>query len=112
MKQVRAVDRAIDVLMFLGAERRAVAISELQKGLRLSRPTLYRLLQTLIDRELVRVEGDPPRYELDFGVLKLADSWSAQSDVMRASEQPLAELWNRTDETVALAIPHSEHGWL
>lgn len=112
MKQVRAVDRAVDVLMLLSAARRAVAISELERGLGLSRPTLYRLLQTLIDRDLVRAEGDPPRYALDFGVLKLAESWSAQSDVMLASEQPLAELWNRTDETVALAIPHVDHGWL
>jgi DNA-binding IclR family transcriptional regulator len=112
MKQVRAVDRAIDGLLFLSAARRSVAISELERGLQLSRPTLYRMLQTLIDRELVRAEGEPPRYTLDFGVLKLAESWSVQSDVMLASEQPLAELWNRTDETVALAIPHDDHGWL
>ncbi len=93
MKQVRAVDRAVDVLMFLSAARRAVAISELERGLRLSRPTLYRLLQTLTDRELVRAEGDDAH---------VADT-RARYDARRAALAPALE-------AAGLRVDHSEAG--
>ncbi len=112
MNSVRAADRAIDVLMLLAQMRRPLSISELQAGARLSRPTLYRMIETLAARGLVRIDGDPPRYTLDYGVLALADAWTAQVDVVRDSERILNELWQRTDETVALAVPLSDDRWV
>src|SRR5262249_147340 len=68
----RAIDRAIDVLECFAAERRPLAIGELEKRASLSRPTLYRILSTLISRKYVRKDGDPPRYRLDIGAGRLA----------------------------------------
>lgn len=102
---VRAVERAISILFSFTRGSPTRTVAELQSELGLSRPTLYRLLQTLQRQGLVRGSGDPLRYALDHKVLSLADAWLAQIDVVRAAGEVLADLWTRTDETVVLNIP-------
>lgn len=66
-ENMRAIHRAIDVLECLAVERRPLAIGEIEMHAKLSRPTLYRILSTLINRNYVRKDGEPPRYGLDIG---------------------------------------------
>jgi len=101
---VRAIDRAIDVLECFAANRNALSITELEKRAKLSRPTLYRILSTLIRRGFVRKDGDPPRYRLDIGIGRLADAWANSLDIVRLAAPLLQELLERHDETVALYL--------
>src|SRR5688572_33494615 len=103
-ENMRAVDRAIDVLECLAIERRPLAINALEKRARLSRPTLYRILSTLISRKYVRKDGDPPRYRLDIGAGRLAEAWNNSLDIARLAEPLMKNLNDRFDETVALYL--------
>ncbi len=103
--KVRAVERAVAILFSFTHGSPIKTVAELQNELGISRPTLYRLLQTLQRQGLVRGSGDPLRYSLDHKVLGLADAWLAQIDVVRSAEEVLADLWARTDETVVLNLP-------
>lgn len=103
-ENMRAIDRAIDVLECFAIERRALTIGEIEKRTGLSRPTLYRILSTLISRTYVRKAGEPPRYRLDIGVGRLADVWSNSLDVARLAEPLMKNLNDRYDETVALYL--------
>ena len=105
MKSVRAVERAIDVLMCFGRDGPTLSVTDLQRALKLSRPTLYRLLHTLEGKGLIRSFGEPRRFELDYPVVGLANAWLAQVDVAKTGQQILKELWEATDETVALFVP-------
>jgi IclR family acetate operon transcriptional repressor len=102
---VRSVERAIAILFSFTRGGSSKTVAELQAALGISRPTLYRLLQTLQHHGLVRGSGEPLRYTLDHRVMSLADTWLAQIDVARCSEESMADLWARTDETVALYVP-------
>ena len=51
---MRAVDRAIAILQCFTADKPALSVLEIQRRVGLSRPTLYRLLQTLAATGLVR----------------------------------------------------------
>jgi DNA-binding IclR family transcriptional regulator len=102
---VRAVERAISILFSFTRGSPAKTVAELQSDLGISRPTLYRLLQTLQRQGLVHSSGEPLRYALDHRVLVLADAWLAQIDVAHCAEEVLADLWARTDETVGLYLP-------
>jgi IclR family transcriptional regulator, acetate operon repressor len=102
---VRAVERAITVLFSFTRGSPTKTVADLQGELGISRPTLYRLLQTLQRQGLVRGRGEPARYTLDHRVLELADTWLGQVDVVRAAEEILTDLWARTDETIGLNIP-------
>jgi DNA-binding IclR family transcriptional regulator len=102
---VRSVERAIAILFSFTRGSAMKTVAELQADLGISRPTLYRLLQTLQHHGLVRGSGEPLRYTLDHRVMSLADVWLAQIDVVRCAEEGMADLWARTDETVGLYVP-------
>jgi len=101
---VRAIERAIGVLECLAAHRHALAIGELQKRVGLSRPTLYRVLSTLISRNFVRKDGEPPRYRLDVGAGRLADAWTNSLDIVQLAKPVMEQLIDRYDETIALYL--------
>jgi IclR family transcriptional regulator, acetate operon repressor len=103
-KSVRAVERAIDILECFLPEKPWMSVLEIQRKVPLSRPTLYRLLQTLIAKGLVRAEGDPQRFALDFGIGRLAHSWVAGIDVVALARPILEELRTATGETTAFFL--------
>lgn len=103
-ENVRAVDRALDVLECIAAARHSLSIGEIEKLVRLSRPTLYRILSTLIRRSFVHKGGDPPRYRLDIGAGHLADAWTNSLDIVPLATPLMKTLLERYDETVALYL--------
>lgn len=107
IKTVRAVERAVDVLMCFTRETPTLSVTDLQKTLGLSRPTLYRLLQTLEGKGLIRSFGEPQRFQLAHGAIALGNAALARIDVARVAEPYLLKLWDGTDETVALFVPVS-----
>jgi|SRR5262249_8719430 len=103
-KNVRAVERAIDILQCFAPDKRWMSVLEIQEKVLLSRPTLYRLLQTLIAKNLIRAEGDPQRFALDFGVGRLAYSWITGIDVIALAQPILERLRIESGETTALLV--------
>jgi DNA-binding IclR family transcriptional regulator len=99
---VRAVERAADILAFLARAETPTGVVEMERGLGLSRPTLYRLLHTLEGKGLVRSVGEPQRFMLGFGVVELARAWLGRASLRTVAEPVLDWLWRETRETVAL----------
>jgi DNA-binding IclR family transcriptional regulator len=104
IKSIRAVERAADVLLCFSRATPTLSVTDLQKRLKLSRPTLYRLLHALERKGLVRSFGNPQRFELGHSVVGLADAWAAKRDAATVAAPYLRELWNTTDETVSLFV--------
>lgn len=105
MTAVRSIERAIDVLQSFSLEQPSMTVAEIGQRVKLSRPTLYRLLHTLERRGLVHSSGEPLRYELGHAVARIAHVWLARLDPVRLAAPILARLWNETNETVALCLP-------
>jgi DNA-binding IclR family transcriptional regulator len=101
---VRAVDRAIAILQCFTADKPALSVLEIQKRVDLSRPTLYRLLQTLAASGLIKAEGDPQRFRLAHGVMELAHVWLAGLDKVDVARPVLEQLREATGETAALFV--------
>lgn len=104
IKSVRAVDRAIEILQSFSADKPSMSVIELQKKVRLSRPTLYRLLHTLTAKGLVRADGEPQRFALDYGVAQLWHVWMSALDATAAAQTIVARLRDQTGETAALYV--------
>lgn len=99
---VRAVDRALDVLMAFTADDDQLTAGELSKRVGLSRPTLYRLLHTLELKGFVLSEGDPQRFRLGPAVGHLAHVWSSGIDLTAVAQEGMKRIRDATGETVAL----------
>ena len=103
-KTVRSIERAISVLECFDQLTPLMSVTELQKRNGLSRPTLYRILETLERRDVIRSRGEPQRFELGHAASRLAANWIGQDDFLRSANPVLRRLWDETNETVALYV--------
>jgi len=71
---VQSFDRGLDVLSCLNVNNGS-SISEISKMTRINRGTVYRLLETLRRRGLIRKDSDDSRYWLDGAVQQLSDGY-------------------------------------
>jgi DNA-binding IclR family transcriptional regulator len=99
---VRAVDRALEILMAFTAGDAQLGAAELTRRTGLSRPTLYRLLHTLQQKGFVLAEGDPQRFRLGPAVGHLAHVWSSGIDLGAVANEGMQRIQEATGETVAL----------
>jgi IclR family transcriptional regulator, acetate operon repressor len=101
---VRAVERALDILLAFKPHDDALTVNELLGRVALSRPTLYRLLRTLQAKEFLTVSDNPKRFRLGPAVAQLAHVWTSVLDLAAAAEPMMRRLWVDTSETVALFV--------
>ena len=106
---VRAVNRALDILMAFRDGDAQLGAAELAARVKLSRPTLYRLLYTLQEAGFVQAVGEPQRFRLGASVGQLARVWSSAGslplDIPSAAQPMMKKLLEDTGETVALFTP-------
>ena len=84
--------RAAAILKAFTSERPRLTVLELQRATGISRPTLYRLLQTLVGTGLVQAGGEPQRFGLGPAVMGLAHVWTSAMDVVELARPVLTRL--------------------
>jgi hypothetical protein len=98
----------LDVLAAFGPGNHDLLVADLVKIVGLSRPTLYRLLNTLEKKGFVTSSGEPQRFRLGPSVAKLAHVWSATLDISSLARPVMTEAWTFTTETVALFVARGD----
>ena len=101
---VRAVQRALDILLAFKPGDDGLLVAELLKRVDLSRPTLYRLLDTLDAKSFLSSQGEPQRFRLGPAVAQLAHAWSAGTSYETVAQPMMRRLWETTRETVSLTL--------
>lgn len=101
---VRAVGRALEILLAFTRTHPELSAGELIKRVDLSRSTLYRLLHTLEDHGFISSAGDPLRYRLGPSVARLSNVWQGGLDLKTVAEPVLRRIWRSTLETVSLFV--------
>lgn len=101
---VRAVHRALDVLLAFKPGDTELLAAEVLKRVKLSRPTVYRLLDTLVSKGFLTAEGDPQRFRLGPSIAQLAHAWSAGMSYSVVAQPMMQRLWETTSETVSLQV--------
>lgn len=101
---VRAVARALDVLRAFKPGDDDLLVAELLKRVNLSRPTLYRLLETLVTKQFLVSEGEPQRIRLGPAVGQLAHAWTSGISYATVARPMMRRLWEATHETVSLYL--------
>lgn len=104
-ENVRAVGRALEILLAFTPQDFELSPGELLKRVDLSRPTLYRLLYTLQEHGFLVSEGEPQRFRLGPAVAKLAHVWTSSLDLSLIAQPVLQRIWRATGETVAMFVP-------
>ncbi|WP_171055461.1 MULTISPECIES: IclR family transcriptional regulator [unclassified Nonomuraea] len=101
---VQSVDRAIAILEILAREG-STRVTDLATELDVHKSTAFRLLAALEQGGLVEQSSDRGRYQLGFGVVRLAGAATAQLDLSREGRDVCLRLAEEIGETVNIAVP-------
>ena len=103
---VQSVYRALKLLEYVCSSdnHRGVSLSELSDYIGLSKPSVYRLLNTLQTFHLVSKEPQTGLYHPGPGLIELAQKGLERFEVRKIAIPYLDELQKKTNETVHLAI--------
>jgi len=86
------------------SEHGSLGVTDIARRLDLPKSIAYRLLTSLKEADLVRVEAKSRRYALGYGFLQMAADWLAHIDVRNVALPHLKQLRHDTSETVALNL--------
>ncbi|TDC85784.1 IclR family transcriptional regulator [Micromonospora sp. KC606] len=100
---VQSVDRAVSVLEIL-ARQGSAGVSEVAAEIGVHKSTAFRLLAALEDRDLVEQNSERGKYQLGFGILRLASAIPTRTDLVRQAQPVLDDLAQRLGETINLAV--------
>lgn len=103
---VQSVDRAATVLQILAREGQA-GVSEIAAEMGIHKSTVSRLIAALVTRELVQQDRDRGKYQLGFGILRLAAAIPGRLNLVQEAGPVLRELAASARETVNLAVLRS-----
>src|SRR3954471_6031250 len=105
---VQSVDRAIAVLEILAREGDA-GVSEIADQVGIHKSTASRLLGALMARDLVHQNSERGKYQLGFGILRLAASIPSRLSLVHEARPVLEALAEEFKETVNLAVLRSNY---
>ena len=100
----QSLERGLAILSSFDAHRSLIGVSELSRGLDLSRSTAHRYVATLAKLGYLQQDPDSKRYRLGPKVLDLGFSAINSMDVREISAPHLRRLSDETGHTVNLAI--------
>ncbi len=101
---VRAVDRALDILLCFSRSESGLSLSEIAREVGLHKSTVHRLLTSMLNKGFVRKHPGSDKYLLGWTVLELIHN-VYQSDELSTVVLPvMTRLRDITSETVSLYI--------
>jgi DNA-binding IclR family transcriptional regulator len=103
---VQSVDRAISVLEIL-ARRGAAGVTEIATEIAVHKSTAFRLLSALEERGLVEQTQERGKYELGFGIVRLAAAVPRRLDLVLQGRPVCERLAAEYGETVNIAVLRS-----
>jgi len=103
-KPIRAVDRALDVLLCFSKESPELTLTEISERVQLHKSTVHRVLATLENARFVEHDGVTARYRLGLRLLELASLVLEHVDLRRQAWPHLVRLAQEYRETVDLGI--------
>lgn len=104
MPNVKALERALDILEAFSLEKSELSLSELSRKVNLSPPTVSRLTQTLIKRGYLIQNASNKKYRLSFKLLDLVAIIHASLDLHQTAFPIMSKLRDKLKETVYLDV--------
>ncbi len=99
-----ALSKAVDVLKLIAQAERAVGLAELAEQLSLPRPTLHRVLQQLVEEQLILRAAQKDRYVVGPQLTHLAGNALRSLSTQPPVRAVLNELVNETQETCNVGV--------
>ena len=101
---IEVLTRAINVLSVFGHARPQLSLPEIVAAVRLPKTTVFRLLSSLVERDLCEFDPQSGKYSLGFELVRLADIRRRQTNVHDVAIPVMRDIRNEVNETVILSV--------
>ena len=101
---IASLDRAVSVLEVLASEKDGKTLAALGETTDIPKSTLFRILSTLHDRDIVSLDVDTKKYTLGLKLRELGNAFIRQTDLDGAANPYLRDLAESCEESVFLAL--------
>lgn len=105
---IRSITRAIDILECFSPEHPALTIEQITQATKLPKSTVYRILVTLKTRNFVQFNEKTLEYTPGLKLMKFGFLLPVVLNVQSEAEEVLIDLFNKTKQTVLMAIPEDD----
>ncbi|PWB56249.1 MAG: IclR family transcriptional regulator [Anaerolineales bacterium] len=106
---VRAVERALDILLCFRTDRSSLSLTEIAEQVGMNKSTIHRLLATLESKHFIIRDKATGMYQLGYLFVELASIILQDLDLRQLAKPYLQQLSDRSGETVDLAILSDGH---
>jgi IclR family acetate operon transcriptional repressor len=106
---VRAVERALDILLCFSEDKPALSLTQIAEQVGMHKSTIHRLLATLESRRFVIRDKITGMYQLGYRFIELASIMLSDIDVQHWAQPYLQQLAVLSGETVDLAVLDGDH---
>lgn len=103
---ITMVDRAILILQEVFSADGYIGVSEIAQNLDLPKATVYRILNTLYQRNFVEKDTETDKYKLGLIFIQYAEKVKSKLNIKTISEPVMKKLSQDVGETVNLGISH------
>ncbi|WP_018132693.1 IclR family transcriptional regulator [Effusibacillus pohliae] len=101
---VRAVERALDILLCFSGTEMELGLSEIAKKVGLHKSTVHRLLASLESKGFIRRNPQTDKYRLGWSVLELVSNVYQSDDLASIVVPQMTQLRDEVGETISLYI--------
>lgn len=101
----RSVERVLDLLEELANWPYGVSLSDISRAVQLNKTTVYRLLNTLIDKGYVLKDPVSGKYRLSMRLFELGSQGRNGRHILTVALPYMERLARKTNKTICLAIP-------
>lgn len=108
-QSVRAVDRALDILLCFTREEPTRSLTQIAESVRMSKTTVHRLLATLENKRFITRDKTTSLYRLGFRFIEMASVVLQDVELHRWAQPYLQRLSAEFGETVDLSILDGSH---
>lgn len=100
---IKSVQKTIELLAYMNEDNKSVGVRETSRILDVSKSTLQRILNTLLDENVIKFDESTQTYSLDYGAMSLASALMETNHHLKLiAENPMRHLRDLTGETVSL----------
>src|SRR5699024_10570673 len=102
-KPLEGVQKALLVLFELAKSKEPLSPSELSTRTGINRTTIYRILKTFIEPNIVE-STKTQNYQIGWGIWKFTQSHQQQNPIINIASPIIDDLWITTQESVQLNL--------
>lgn len=109
---LKSVDKALEILDYIGEVSKPMTASEISKNVRISISSLYKILTTFVEKEYLEYDGSTKLYQLSSKILRFASAMRNERSrsVSQIALPIMLAVADQTKETVHLGIPEGNYG--